>query len=360
MTQSSPDTASVVERARHYQADATIVAAYFLGDCAVFVLGEEALLMVRDGASAHGDSRRVAIHGGAMLAAAADAERVVTGGDDGRVVATDAAGTSTDIAADPKQRWIDHVAIGPDGAVAWSAGKQAFVRSAKGASKGAEQMFEAPSTVGALAFSPKGFRLAVSHYNGATLWFPNAAGATPETLAWRGSHLAASFSPDGRFLITAMQEPTLHGWRLADHKDMRMQGYGARSFARLDRGRQMAGELRRDPVILWPFQAKDGPIGKTRKCSRRPRRQSSAGRLPPAQGCCGRLRDGLILLVRLPDGPRSWRASQQPRRSRPLLEPRRHAVGVRDRRWRRRHCRSWLMLLLAAPEYERTAATPRS
>src|SRR4030088_3562356 len=108
MTQSSPDTASVVERTRHYQADAAIVAVHFLGDSAVFVLGEEALLMVRDG-----EGRRVAIHGGAILGSAADGERVVTGGDDGKVVATDAAGASTRVAADARHRWIDHVAIGP-------------------------------------------------------------------------------------------------------------------------------------------------------------------------------------------------------------------------------------------------------
>src|SRR5204862_589251 len=134
-----------------------------------------------------------------------------------------AAGATGVVASDEKRRWIDHVAIGPGGAIAWSAGKQAFARGAKGEVRA----HEVPSTVGALAFAPKGFRLAIAHYNGATLWFPNAK-ADPEPLEWKGSHLAASFSPDGRFLVTAMQEPTLHGWRLADKKDMRMSGYQAR------------------------------------------------------------------------------------------------------------------------------------
>jgi WD40 repeat protein len=295
MTQSSPDTPSVVERTQHCKADAAIVGAHFLGHSAVFVLGEEALLMMRDGESA-----RVAIHGGAILAAAADGERVVTGGDDGKVVATDAAGASTSVAADPKHRWIDHVAVGPSRAVAWSAGKQAFVRPAKGA----EHVFEAPSTVGALAFAPKGFRLAIAHYNGATLWFPNAVGAAPETLAWKGSHLAATFSPDGRFLITAMQEPTLHGWRLADRKDMRMQGYAARVRC-LDwtaDGKWLASSGATQ-LILWPFQSKSGPMGKTPQA------------LAPSEALVERVAchptddviavgyaDGLILIVRLPDG----------------------------------------------------------
>jgi WD40 repeat protein len=295
MTQSSPDTASVVERTRHCRADAAIVAVHFLGRCAVFVLGEEALLMVRDEERA-----RIAIHGGAVLAAAADGEHVVTGGDDGKVVATDAAGASTEVATDPKGRWIDHVAIGPNGAVAWSAGKQAFVRSAKGA----EQIFEAPSTVGALAFAPKGFRLAIAHYNGATLWFPNAAGAVPETLAWKGSHLAATFSPDGRFLITAMQEPTLHGWRLADRKDMRMQGYAARvrSLDWTADGKWLAS-AGATQLILWPFQSKAGPMGKTPQALAPCEAQVAMVACHPTQGVVAvGYADGLILIVRLPDG----------------------------------------------------------
>jgi WD40 repeat protein len=305
MTESSPDTPSVVERTQHYKADAAIVAAHFIGDSAVFVLGEEALLMARAG-----EHRRVAIHGGAILAVAADGERLVTGGDDGRVVETDAAGASTVLATDARHRWIDHVAVGPDRAVAWSAGKQAFVRTpkgaraAEGARKGGERLFELPSTVGGLAFAPKGFRLAVAHYNGATLWFPNAAGAAPETLDWRGSHRLATFSPDGRFLITSMQEPTLHGWRLADRKDMRMQGYAARvrSLDWTADGKWLASGGATQ-LILWPFQGKDGPMGKTPQMLAPSQAQLEVVACHPTQGVVAvGYADGLILLVRLPDG----------------------------------------------------------
>ena len=149
-------------------------------------------------------------------------------------------GESETLATDAKHRWIDRVALGPDGAVAWSAGKQAFVRNAKGEVKS----LDLPSSAGGLAFSPKGLRVAIAHYGGVTLWFPNAQ-ATPETFAWKGSHLDVAFSPDGRFLVTSMQEPTLHGWRLADAKDMRMSGYsGEGALVCLDRGRQVACDLR--------------------------------------------------------------------------------------------------------------------
>src|SRR5947209_10817032 len=99
------DTPSVVNRTRPIAAGAAVVGAYFLSDTAVFVLGDEALLFV----AANGDPQRVVAHGGGILAAASDGERFVTGGDDGRVVATSVDRATATIGADPKHRWIDHV-----------------------------------------------------------------------------------------------------------------------------------------------------------------------------------------------------------------------------------------------------------
>ncbi len=98
-------------------------------------------------------SRRVDVHGGAILDSASDGTRIFTAGDDGKVVATDA----TKI----RNRWqpiqsVDGSTMSRWGrcAVAWSAGKQAFVKAA-----GAEPVsLETPSSIGGLAFAPKGFR----------------------------------------------------------------------------------------------------------------------------------------------------------------------------------------------------------
>jgi WD40 repeat protein len=288
---------SVAERTRPVQAEVPIVAAHFLGHTAVFVLGEEALLLV----PREGDVQRVPLHGGAILASAADGERVVTGGDDGKVVATDANGESAVVATDKKRRWIDRVALGPGGAVAWSAGKEAFALSGK--AKDAARMLEAPSTVGGLAFAPKGLRLAVAHYNGVTLWFPNAQ-SEPEKLEWKGSHLGAIMSPDGKFLVTAMQEPTLHGWRLADGKDMRMSGYGARVRS-LDwtAGGKWLATSGSTQLILWPFQGKDGPMGKTPRILAPTEAQVGAVACHPRQEVVAvGYADGLVLMVRIEDG----------------------------------------------------------
>jgi WD40 repeat protein len=275
---------------------APVVGACFLGSTAVFVLGDEALLFV----TGNGDPQRVVAHGGGILAAASDGDRVVTGGDDGEVVATKVDMTTATIATDPKRRWIDHVAIAPDGTVAWSAGKDAFVQSRKDAPR----RLEAPSTVGGLAFAPKGRRLAIAHYNGVTLWFPNAAEAAPERLEWKGSHLDVTFSPDGRYLVTAMQEPTLHGWRLIDGKHMRMSGYSVkvRAMAWTADGRGLATSGA-PQLIVWPFHGKDGPMGKEPFMLAPTEHQVSTVACHPQKDVIAAgYEDGAVLLVRSVDG----------------------------------------------------------
>jgi WD40 repeat protein len=294
MTDTRTDTVSVVNRTHSVAAGAAVVAAHFLGQTAVFALGEEALLLVEP----KGEPKRVAVHDGAILATTSDGKHVVTGGDDGKVVATGASGETHTVATDPKRRWIDHVALGPDGAVAWSAGKTAFVQAKE------LRQFEANSTVGGLAFLPKGFRLAIAHYNGATLWFPNAPQATPEKLEWKGSHLGITVSPDGRFLVTTMQEAMLHGWRIADAKHMRMSGYAARvtSLGWTTGGRWLATSGA-PQLILWPFQSKDGPMGKQPQVLAPSEHRVTVVACHPRQDIVAAgYADGMVLLVRIDDG----------------------------------------------------------
>ena len=291
----SPDTPSVVNRTRHVETGAPVVAAHFLGRTAAFVLGEEAIHLVRD----QGDEQPVAVHGGGILSAASDTTWVVTGGDDGKVFATGETGDSKLVAADAKHRWIDHVAAGPDGAIAWSAGKSAYVMSGEDEPR----TLEVASTVGGLAFAPKGVRLAIAHYNGVTLWFPKAQ-AAPEKLEWKGSHHDATFSPDGRFLVTAMQEPALHGWRLVDSKHMRMSGYSARvrSFAFTTGGKWLATSGS-EQLVLWPFQGKEGPMGKQPKMAAAFAVRVSVVACHPRQEVVAvGYADGTVLLVRVEDG----------------------------------------------------------
>ena len=127
---------------------------------------------------------------------------------------------------------------------------------------GRTREFQHPRTVEGLAFSPKGMRFGAARYNGVTLHFP-ATDGKPAELEWAGAHSAVTFSPEGNFVVTAMQENALHGWKLADGTHMRMSGYPAKvkSLSWSAKGKWLASSGAQ-AAIVWPFQAKDGPMGK--------------------------------------------------------------------------------------------------
>ncbi|MAH85102.1 MAG: hypothetical protein CBB68_12715 [Rhodospirillaceae bacterium TMED8] len=202
----------------------------------------------------------VQAHRGAILCLSSDngTDNVLTGGDDGRFLRVSPEGTIDEIASFGS-RWVDSVAAG-QGWRACSSGNVAYLW-------GAEDMdpisFEHPSTVGGLAFDAKATRLAVSHYGGATVWERRKRGWRAKKLIWKGSHGELSFSPNGKFLVTAMQENALHGWRLRDKVDMRMSGYPAKvkSFAWVGDEPYLATSGANE-AICWPFDGKDGPLGR--------------------------------------------------------------------------------------------------
>ncbi len=108
---------------------AFVVEAAFLGDTAVYALGDGTVRRA-SGPAAEGGH----VHAGAILAAtpSLDGKVLITGGDDGLVAATDAAGKSIKLAERPR-KWIDHVAAGPAGTVAFASGPRPSSSSPTGA-----------------------------------------------------------------------------------------------------------------------------------------------------------------------------------------------------------------------------------
>ena len=284
---------SLTQHVHAVEAGEHVISAAFLGDGPVLALNDGVLLVGEPGAQ-----KRVAAHPEAsILVAANDGKRILTGGDDGRIVATDASGEASEIAHE-KGRWIDAVTTRGD-VIAWSAGKLARSRDAAGVIKS----LTAPTTVRGLCLFPKGYRLGLAHYNGVSLWFPNVA-AEPTVLEWKGSHLDVSVSPDGRFLVSTMQENALHGWRLSDARNMRMTGYPGktRSISWSQDGYWLATSGA-DACVVWPFKEKDGPMGKPPKeCGVRPHRITQVAFHPKALVVAIGYADGLVLLCRLGDG----------------------------------------------------------
>jgi hypothetical protein len=283
---------SLAQHVRELEAGAEVVAAAFLDGAPALALADGAVLVGEPD-----EQKRVLSHPDAViLTAISDGKTLLSGGDDGRVTAIGADAVVLEI-ADEKGRWIDALAL-RGGSYAWSAGKQVRARD----ENGTVRTWSAPTTPRGLAFQPKGYRLAVTHYNGVSLWFPKVEGP-PQTLEWKGAHLDTAFSPDGRFLVSSMQENALHGWRLADSRNMRMTGYPGktRSMSWSHDGAWLATSGA-EAAIVWPFKDKDGPMGKApRECGVREARVTKVAFHPRALVVAIGYADGLLLLCRLVD-----------------------------------------------------------
>lgn len=234
--------------------DAFTAAALFPQEGAAFALG--------DGTVRWTDGAAVEAHDGPVLCAAVhpSGEGVVTGGDDGRLVWSRPSGAQE--LADTGGTWIDAVATAPEtGLIALAAGREARVLDA--ADPAFARSFRHERAVADLAFDGKGRRLATATYGGVQLRYARVAEQKPTGLKWPGAHIGVLWSPDARFVLSALQENQLHGWRLSDAKDMRMAGYPAkvRSLAFLAKGALLASSGAHGAVI-WPFAGANGPMGK--------------------------------------------------------------------------------------------------
>ncbi len=242
---------------------AFVVAARFdrAGRTAAFALGDGTLRLVE--LADRETWREAAVHDGALLALAPDTgpRGFVSGGDDGTFRRIAADGAVSEIASFGMMKWVEQVASfpGEKGLLACSVGKQVHLFEAAGTKL---KVLNHPSTVTGLAFDAKGKRIGASHYNGASLWFVAAKTDAPRLLEWKGSHTGVAIHPEGEALVTAMQENSLHGWRLSDGQHMRMSGYPAKtqamSFTRTGKWLATSGA---DAMVIWPFHG-GGPMGK--------------------------------------------------------------------------------------------------
>lgn len=232
------------------------VAAAFLATTPVFALADGTVHRLEGG-------HKVAEANDGLLAAVPDrtADALLCGGEDGRLTRVSADGTVTELARIGR-KWIAAVAPGPQGAVGFAVGRTAHVRLPNGTIK----EFTEARTVEGIAFAPKGMRLAAARYNGVSLHWVTT-NAPPVDLEWKGAHTGVIFSPDGRFLVSTMQENALHGWKMesktGENRHMRMTGYPAKvkSLSWSVKGKWLASSGA-PAAIVWPFAGKDGPMGK--------------------------------------------------------------------------------------------------
>jgi WD40 repeat protein len=251
---------AIRRRVRRWSLPAAVTGAAvaFDGRSGAFALGDGSLRRVGFAEDAPLDG--VALHAGAVLALApAPGGGFLTGGDDGRVVLAD--GETQRVLHEEQRRWVTHLAVHPaTRTIVAAAGKAAIGLDPAGNLLG--RWDGHPSTITGIALNQAGKRLAVAHYNGVSLWWLASKQQSPTRLTWKGSHVALSWSPNGKYLMTAMQDNELHGWRVADSAEMRMAGLAAKakSLAWSSDSRWLANSGA-DVVTCWDFSGR-GPMGR--------------------------------------------------------------------------------------------------
>jgi WD40 repeat protein len=229
------------------------IAALFVADVPCFALADGAIHRWQDG------HQVTHAHEG-LLAAVATPDRaaLLTSGEDGRVCRTSPSGDLVELAS-VARKWITTLACGPAGAFAFGSGRTVWLHGAHGPVRELQHA----SGVEDLAFAPDGSRVAAARYDGASI-HSLAGGGDPVELQWKGMQAGIMFSPDARFLMMAMKDNTLHGWRLQDARHFRMTGYPGkvRDWSWSTDGKWLATSGA-PAAVLWPFEGQDGPIGNT-------------------------------------------------------------------------------------------------
>lgn len=245
--------------------DAFVVAARFSRDgrTVAFAMGDGTTRLAAV-ANSSAEWLSVPVHDGATLCLVPDTNPggFLSGGDDGALRRIAPGGEVSDIAGFG-MKWVEQLASHAldkgKGLIAAGVGKSVHLFDETGKKL---KEWTHPSTVTGLTFDTKGKRVATSHYNGATLWFVAAKVDTPRRLEWKGSHIALAFHPEGEAVVTAMQENSLHGWRLPDGQHMRMSGYPTKTTSMsFSKGGRWLASSGADAMVLWPFFG-GGPMGK--------------------------------------------------------------------------------------------------
>lgn len=256
-----PSGEAIRRRVRRWSlpAGVTAVAVDGASGMAAWALGDG--MVCRVGLADAADPTGYAVHEGVVLVlAAAPGGGFVSGGDDGQLAHLRPDATVRTLHREPR-RWVTHLAIhAQSGLVFAAAGKAAIGIDRTGAI--VARYDEHPTTITGIAINPTGKRIAAAHYNGVSLWWVAAKQQKPQRLTWKGSHIALSWSPSGKYLMTAMQENELHGWRLADSAELRMAGLAAKpkSLAWSSDSRWLANSGA-EVVTCWDFSGK-GPTGR--------------------------------------------------------------------------------------------------
>lgn len=200
---------------------ATLAAASAAGPVSLFAAGDGAL---RHQLPGHADGTNCLAWQPAASAAAISL--LATGGQDGAVKLWDAAAGQHTATAALGSTWVEHLAWVPTSASASllfaAAGRQ--LTALRADASVAHTFKPAPKTISALAAHPQGGAIASGYFGGVTLWDADDFLAQKEFTYANGIN-ALAWSPDGKWLVSGNQDPSVHLWIPEEDVELHMSGY---------------------------------------------------------------------------------------------------------------------------------------
>lgn len=189
---------------------------------------------------------------------------LASGGQDGAVKLWDATAGQHIASTTLGSAWVEHVAWRPGmpGAaptLAAAAGRDLVVLNGDASVR--HRFKPAPKTLSALAWHPQGGAVAAAYFGGVCLWDADDFVVQKEFPYNNGIH-ALVWSPDGRWLVSGNQDPSVHLWIPETDTELHMSGYeGKVKFLSFDHtSRWLATSGGRDACV-WDC-AGEGPEGR--------------------------------------------------------------------------------------------------